>query len=109
MVTVWVSNERCEEWPDDDPRVLAYQALYRVSEQMGKQLYESGLYRPPWPGCGYTLTAEHIEVTKAMPAVLDGRITPEAAMALCLSYGVFEQRFGKRDKRGNLRKRWDHG
>lgn len=42
----------------------------------------------------YTITAAHEEVVNAMPALLEGKITPEEAMALLHGYDIKNERLG---------------
>lgn len=74
-----------------------YNALRIAAERIGRNNYRSGIYRPGnrYVRGGYTITDAHKAIIDAMPQVLDGRITPEQAMALLHTYDAMKERLGK--------------
>ena len=86
-----------EEWAANDPRVRAYDALYTAAQRMGWGNYKAQLAVHVKAGRAkstfrFYVTDEHANVTKAMPDVLEGVISPEEAMALLNEYDVVAQR-----------------
>jgi len=81
MVTIWTSNTTREEWPDADPRVQAYNALHAA---LGRMCRSNGF------------DAYAREIHAAQSAVLDGRITPDDAMAMLHDPDVLRRRTNDR-------------
>jgi hypothetical protein len=76
---------------NDITRLQVYRALQTASERIGANNYAAGVavkgkrYR-------YSPTLEHRELVDAMPKVLDGRLSPDAAMSLLHQYDTMRQR-----------------
>lgn len=97
MATIWT---KCGEidLADDDPRVRAYDALSKAADKIGFNNYEAQIRahrksRRSERTFQFHVTPEHRAITEAMPQVLDGKISPEDAMALLHGYDTFRQRF----------------
>lgn len=96
MATVWTRTGR-EEWSDEDPRIMAYSALYAAAERIGllsgqiqmaahlkaRHVRRTFRYVPP---------RSQMALVEAMPSVLAGTITPAEAMGLLWGYEVMRDR-----------------
>jgi NADH:ubiquinone oxidoreductase subunit D len=81
----------------NDPRVRAHDALAHAASRMGVSNARGQLAAHLKSGRSkstfrFHVTDAHAEVVAAMPAVLAGNMTPEAAMGLLHDYNVLSER-----------------
>lgn len=96
MATIVTRNGR-EEWPDNDPRVMAESALARAAERMAaagfRQQLEAHLKRGRKRSTFRPNPSQALrDVCAARSKVLGGEITPEQAMALLWQHDTFRER-----------------
>jgi len=79
-------------------QLRAYRALRHAAEQIGREMHRRGVYKPRKGG--YTITDNHKRIIEAMPSVLQGRMSPEEAVAIVTECEVMNERFPVTGRRG---------
>lgn len=100
-MTTYVRGRTGEPFAPEPAVAAAYQALRIAAERIGAGNWTAQLAAHRGRGLPrFAVTAAHRAVVDAMPAVLAGRMTPEAAMALLWTHDVMRERLaGPREER----------